>query len=229
MNKIDIGKQEACSSNNEDPYAYQGSKNPYYNKDEAKFITISHLPHISEYQKLYAVTFRLHDSLPHHVVMSYMQECEKIFGEDSPSFKTKRDAMLHKKMMELMDAGYGECILKEKSVRRIVEEGFEYIDNNMVSVHAYVIMPNHVHAVLETLGETNIQQVIHTLKSYSALRINKCMHRDGCVWQREYYDRIIRNDTHYVNAINYINNNPRYCLPGEYTLSLGEEQKNLLG
>lgn len=50
MNKIDIGKQEACSSNNEDPYAYQGSKNPYYNKDEAKFITIAHLPHISEYQ-----------------------------------------------------------------------------------------------------------------------------------------------------------------------------------
>lgn len=57
MNKTDIGKQEACSSNNEDPYAYQGSKNPYYNKDEAKFITIAHLPHISEYQKLYAVTF----------------------------------------------------------------------------------------------------------------------------------------------------------------------------
>ena len=227
MRKVVFGRQDACPPN-DTPSAYQGPKNPYYNKDEAKIITISHLPHISERQKIYAVTFRLHDSLPQHIVMSYMQECEKIFGEDSPSFKTKRDAMLHKKMMELMDAGYGECILKEKSVRRIVEEGFEYIDNNMVSVHAYVIMPNHVHAVLETLGETNIQQVIHTLKSYSALRINKCMHRDGCVWQRDYYDRIIRNDTHYANAINYINNNPRYCLPGEYTLSLGGELKDLL-
>ena len=192
--------------------------NPYYDKDEAKTVTVGHLPHISERQKLYAVTFRLHDSLPHGTVRAYMEDCKRTFGDDTPSFKTKREVLLHEKMMTAMDAGYGECLLKDKDARNIVEEAFEHVDNNMAMVHAYVIMPNHVHVVIETLGGTDIQQVMHSLKSYTAQKINTLMLREGSVWQREYFDRIIRNEAHYINAINYIRDNPRHCNDGEYTL-----------
>lgn len=233
MNDKDLGRLEACppsefssgspsefSGGSPSEFSGGSPNHPYYDKDAAKLVTAGHLPHVSEYRKLYAVTFRLHDSLPQEVVKKYMQECKMTFGEDVPSFKTKRETMLHKKMMNLMDDGYGECLLKDRTVRRIVEESFEYIDKNMAIVHAYVIMPNHIHAVFETLGETNIQQVMHCLKSYTALRINRCQHRQGRVWQQEYYDRIIRNEAHYANAINYIRNNPRHCKDGEYTLRI---------
>ena len=189
----------------------------YYNKEEAKQITLGHLPHISERQKLYAVTFRLHDSMPQEIVKAYIDRYESEFGKDE-LFKSKREAMLYKKMMEYMDAGHGECLLKNKDVRHIVEDAFNYINNRMVIIHAYVIMPNHVHMVFETLNDISIQRVMHSLKRYTALEINRLLKRKGCVWQREYYDRLIRNNAHYFNAINYIHNNPRYCNASEYVL-----------
>ena len=196
--------------------------NPYYDKDEAMMVSVGHLPHVSERQKLYVVTFRLHDSLPREVVKGYLEECKRMFGGDMPAFKTKRESLLYQKMMEAMDAGYGECLLKDKAIRRIVEDAFDFVDDNMAGVDAYVIMPNHVHVVLRTYEGITIQQVIHSVKSYTAVEINRQLHRSGGVWQREYYDRIIRNEAHYANAINYIRSNPRHCKSGEYTLWLGE-------
>lgn len=148
-----------------------------------------------------------------------MQECEAAYGECTPDFKTKRELMLHQKMMEYLDAGYGQCLLRDPDVRFILERAFEHMNHTTVLVHAYVIMPNHVHAILETLGDgIGIQQVMHSLKGFIASSINKHLLRQGSVWQREYYDRIIRNRRHYVSAVHYILRNPRFCHDGEYSL-----------
>lgn len=148
-----------------------------------------------------------------------MQECEAAYGECTPDFKTKRELMLHQKMMEYLDAGYGQCLLRDPDVRFILERAFEHMNHTTVLVHAYVIMPNHVHAILETLGDgIGIQQVMHSLKGFTASSINKHLLRQGSVWQREYYDRIIRNRRHYVSAVHYILRNPRFCHDGEYSL-----------
>ena len=193
-------------------------------------VTMGHLPHVSQRQKLYAVTFRLHDSLPKDVTLSYMNECTARYGEKEPDFKSKREILLHKKMMEYMDMGHGECLLKYPDVRIIIEEAFRYVHDKMALVHAYVIMPNHIHIVLETKEEVKIQEVMHNLKRYTASKINKLLLREGNVWQREYYDRVIRNQTHYENAVKYIINNPRHCKSDEYSLggmALGGQVCNL--
>lgn len=194
------------------------TENPFYNKHEVMTVTMGHLPHVSQRQKLYAVTFRLHDSLPKNVIQSYINECVARYGENEPDFKSKREMLLHKKMMEYMDMGYGECQLKNPDVRKIIEEAFRSIHDKMALVHAYVIMPNHIHVVLETKEELKIQEVMHILKGNTALKINRLLQREGYVWQREYYDRIIRNQTHYENAIRYIINNPHHCRYNEYSL-----------
>ena len=181
-------------------------------------MTMGHLPHMSQNHKMYAVTFRLYDSLPKMVLQGYMNECRKKYGDNIPDFKSKREMMLHKKMMECLDAGYGECLLRNPNVRKVMDDAFGYIHDNMAKIHAYVVMPNHVHAVMETRDEVEIQTVIHNLKRFTALKINRLLMRKGSVWQRDYYDRIIRNEDHYENAINYILNNPRNCKNGEYSL-----------
>ena len=119
-----------------------------------------------------------------------------------------------------MDQGHGACWLRYPAVRQVLEKSLEFVNDKMALVHAYVIMPNHVHVVLETHEGMEIQRVMHSLKSYTALRINRLLHREGGLWQREYHDRIIRNKAHYENAINYIIENPRYCKEGEYSLKV---------
>lgn len=194
------------------------TENPFYDKYEAMTFTLGHLPHINQDQKLYAVTFRLQDSLPKKVLISYMDESIARYGDNQPNFKSNRDAYLHQKMMECMDRGYGECLLRNPDIRKIVEDSFLFIQESMAIIHAYVIMPNHVHMVLETKDDVKIQDVMQSMKHHTSLEINSFLQRKGSVWQREYYDRIIRNQTHYENAVRYIINNPRNLRAGDYSL-----------
>ena len=196
------------------------SSNPYFDKNEEILQRMGHLPHWNQTQKLYAVTFRLCDSLPKNVIEAFMQESILKFSNNSADFQTKREAYFYKKMMDYMDAGYGKCILKDKAVRKIVEQGFEYMNNTSACMHAYVVMPNHVHAVIETKCNEDLHDIIRNFKRYTACQINHLLNRKGHVWQSEYYDRIIRNYRHYENAINYIIHNPCHCASTDYTLWL---------
>jgi putative DNA methylase len=73
---------------------------------------------------------------------------------------------------------------------------------------AWVIMPNHIHFLATPLEDIEIRGIAHSLKSYTAHEANKLLNRNGQFWQREPFDRYIRNRKHFVNVIEYIENNP---------------------
>ena len=196
----------------------------FFNKLEDKYVTTGHMPHWSQRQKLYAVTFRLKDSLPKSVVEEYLKECEEDMGNDTHKSTSRYDIMMHKKMMEYLDASHGECLLKNKDIRDIVKMELQHIDEHMAQVYAYVIMPNHVHTLIEAKGDYTIQDIMHSIKRHTAIRINKILGRQGVsLWQREYFDRIIRSYDHFHHAIEYIINNPRHCKDNEYSLWIAKD------
>ena len=83
-----------------------------------------------------------------------------------------------------------------------------------ISLDKFVIMPNHIHGII-IIGAglepapTSISEIIRQFKTFSAKRINNLRNTPGSrLWQRNYYDHIIRNE-HSFNAIRtYIRNNP---------------------
>ena len=91
-------------------------------------------------------------------------------------------------------------------------------NGNTYLLHSYVIMPNHIHLLLEPKGTATIQQITHSIKSFSSHEINKLQKSTGSIWQKEFFDRIIRNEEHYMRVLEYIKNNPKHCSPTEYTL-----------
>ncbi len=82
-----------------------------------------------------------------------------------------------------------------------------------VVLDAYVVMPNHVHGILELKASAEngygLPEIVRGFKTYSARRVNLMRETAGFpVWQRSFHDRIIRNDAE-LNAIRqYILNNP---------------------
>jgi REP element-mobilizing transposase RayT len=50
--------------------------------------------------------------------------------------------------------------------------------------------------------------IVHSWKSFTAQECNKVLGRTGRFWQREPFDRYIRNERHFRNALTYIENNP---------------------
>jgi Transposase and inactivated derivatives len=99
---------------------------------------------------------------------------------------------------------------------RTAEGAIAYINNyESCSVEAYVIMPNHIHLLITKTGpggrgDPPLQEIIGRMKSF----VNrKC---GGNLWQRSFYDHIIRDETDYLNAWNYIDGNPSKWLEDEY-------------
>jgi REP element-mobilizing transposase RayT len=93
--------------------------------------------------------------------------------------------------------------------------------NPSLRLHEFVVMPNHVHGIIEIdpadervdLGSTPtdrpLSEIVRQFKSYSTRRINEYRGSTGAsVWQRNYYEHIIRNEASHALIAQYIENNP---------------------
>jgi REP element-mobilizing transposase RayT len=75
------------------------------------------------------------------------------------------------------------------------------------ALHAWVIMPNHVHAVIQP--RVPVSKIMQWIKQATARRGNQILGRTGePFWQDESYDRWIRSDLELENAIAYVERNP---------------------
>jgi putative transposase len=78
----------------------------------------------------------------------------------------------------------------------------------------FVIMPNHLHGVLAFVGEglappVSLFDVIGAFKSISTIKVNKLLGRRGVpLWQRSYYEHIVRTGEDLRKIQRYILENP---------------------
>lgn len=88
-----------------------------------------------------------------------------------------------------------DCILKINEVY-----------NNTATVEKFVIMPDHVHLLIYISEENaiNIKEIIKQLK-----RSVSITSKIESLWQKGYYDHIIRNESDYNETWDYIDANPR--------------------
>ena len=107
----------------------------------------------------------------------------------------------------------GEMILNKYG--KIASEQMNWLTNyySFVNVNKYVIMPNHVHAIIEitplnnNIAHLNLSQIVCAYKT----RVSAAIRKEGLVsfsWQRSFYDHIIRNSNSFENIAAYIENNP---------------------
>jgi len=101
-----------------------------------------------------------------------------------------------------------------------------------VNLHAFVIMPNHVHGIIE-IGcqagaqhaaplqgmrpsegrQQNVQAgslsaVVRSFKAAVTRRASNELSWEGEIWQRNYYERVVRNGEEFSDASRYIAENP---------------------
>ena len=80
-----------------------------------------------------------------------------------------------------------------------------------VELGEFVIMPNHIHGITKLIepGSEPLSEVIRSFKTSSTRRINQIRELIGVpVWQRNYYEHIIRNEESFNRICEYIINNP---------------------
>ena len=148
------------------------------------------------------MTFRLADSLP----VDALQQLKTT---------TKPETLRH----ELLDRGWGACWLNAEPIARLVEDAFLAFDGERYHLHAWTIMPNHVHVLFTVLPAASLGAVVGSWKRFTGRVANEQLGRTGAFWQTEYWDRFIRNDTHFAATETYIDQNPvKAGLIGEASL-----------
>ncbi len=118
------------------------------------------------------------------------------------------NATKRNRLEEFLNAGYGDCYLRDPRIARLVENNLHHFDGKRYRLIAWVIMPNHVHVMIEIFKGHPMDKVIHSWKSYTATEANKLLQRQGKFWFADYFDRYIRDERHFTNAIRYIHQNP---------------------
>ena len=91
--------------------------------------------------------------------------------------------------------------------RSAVVSALRYFAGVRYDLYAYVVMDDHVHALLSP-RDWSLQGIVHSWKSFSANQLQRCFCRSGRIWQDEFFDRIVRNEEELLQKTNYILGNP---------------------
>jgi REP element-mobilizing transposase RayT len=162
------------------------------------------LPHWELDESNYSITFRLRDSLPRSVAEMLFRERQHMLQTAlNAAERAEADRMFSLRLDTYLDAGYGTCILREDRNAAIVAGALKHFDRVRYDLHAWCVMPNHVHAMFYLARGADLQRVLHSWKSYTAHEIGQ-----GVIWQREYFDRIVRDERDFRDTRNYVLNNP---------------------
>ena len=79
-----------------------------------------------------------------------------------------------------------------------------------IEIDESIVRPNHLHGII-IIHESSksISEIIRGFKTFFARQINKLLDRKGCpLWQRDYYEHIIRSEDELNKIRQYILNNP---------------------
>lgn len=186
------------------------------------------LPHWKVDGAIYWITFRLADSIPRekYEVWKVARDewagafpqpwSENIWAEYRSLFGDQWDAWL--------DEGMGSCALARIDAREEVKTCLLRFEGVRLGLHAAVIMPTHVHLLLEPLAMKadcdgqdamsdppvfyDLSMILKGIKGASARAVNKVLGTSGTFWLDESFDHIVRSEAQYHHYRKYVAENP---------------------
>jgi REP element-mobilizing transposase RayT len=183
-----------------------------------------YLPHVKREGMRYFVTFRLADSLPKEVLLKIQaeraerltqfyaqQKAAATLGSPLPptSVLEQIERNYFRKLEAYLDKGHGECWMRKPEIAKLVADALRFFEGQRYHLHAWVVMPNHVHVVVWPMPNHTLSRIVQSWKRHSAREVNKILSRTGqAFWQPEPFDHWIRNDVEHGRCCSYVVNNP---------------------
>jgi putative transposase len=185
---------------------------PFFNPYADIRFTANRLPHWQQEGAVYFVTFRLADAILQRLREQWESERETWLRLHPEPWSAEIQLEYHKRFSATverwLDAGHGSRILRRRDCAELVAEALRHFDGERVGLISCVVMPTHVHALFVQRAEWPLEKVVRSWKSFSSRKINSLLGRDGSLWQRDYFDRLVRDQKHFASCVRYIRRNP---------------------
>jgi putative transposase len=96
----------------------------------------------------------------------------------------------------------------ENYVRLFLKTLYRYRREGRYQLHAFVVMPEHVHLLLTPANNVTIEHAVQLIKGGYSHSLGDILGRKREVWQRGFTDHRIRDALDFINHQNYIHRNP---------------------
>jgi len=184
----------------------------FYDPEAMREVYRRHLPHWSQSGRVYFVTFRLADSIP-AVRAAQLRREQQAWREAhlepyTPTLWQEYHKLFSIRVEQWLDECRGACLLANPQCGQIVADAMGSLDGQHYRLDQWVVMPNHVHALIRPSEGFCLNDILQTWKSFTAHAINRHLSRHGQLWQRESFDHIIRSPAHLERFRQYIRDNP---------------------
>jgi Rad3-related DNA helicase len=156
------------------------------------------LPHLTQKDGVYSITFRLFDACPLDRVRASSRD-----GDAAANWAKQQAAWDAE-----LNAAHGSSFMWDARVSEVVAGALKHGDGVEHHLLAWAVMPNHVHVVLSPIGDVPLERIMHSIKSFTAHRCNEILNRSGEFWGHESYDHLIRDRDDLLNQVNYVGSNP---------------------
>ena len=149
------------------------------------------LAHVDIENAVQFVTFRTQTSVSYYLQKNNLQIIES----------TSKQQLHLDLFLDNSDAG---AILNKEVISLLLnflrsKDGYEY------KLIAASIMPNHIHMLFQQLRP--LCSIMHRIKGATAYLINKYYNQTGTLWDKSYFDKVIRSEKQLQITYQYIKNN----------------------
>jgi len=148
------------------------------------------LVHISQKSSFVFVTFRTKDSIDEYVQNLVTQDIKT----------NKLQYLIDKHLDNSKNGAY-----LDGKVLQLTKNHLLKLDKNLCEILSFIIMPNHIHLLL--VQKSSLDKIMKHIKGGLAFLINKELGKSGAFWQKDYFDKTIRDDEHLAKTLEYIKNN----------------------
>ncbi len=188
------------------------------------------LPHYQQPGQWFSVTCPLFGAMPKGAMDKYASKLEiaKVNLKIAKANHDKNDeiSLLEKQYFNALNnyrLAFDKTFHNSKSPkislmtetnRPVLEEALGFWEGKRLISHAWCIMSNHFHWVLSVFKKDEngnpvyLEDILHSVKLFSARNINANEGIEGQLWLHESFDTTIRNNIHFNNVVNYVINNP---------------------
>jgi type I restriction enzyme R subunit len=121
-----------------------------------------------------------------------------------------------------LDRSHGSCVLRHHDPQTELTKSLFHFHEDRLAVGDWVIMPNHVHAIVQPFGDCELETIIGSIKQWTSRLIGEWLRTQPVelqtqepsysrprFWQQESYDRIIRDTEEQFRFRKYISENAR--------------------
>lgn len=139
------------------------------------------LHHYSELESYQFITFRTQDSLDPFL--------HKLLALNNISISEKQ-----MKIDKYCDQSNQGCYLNGEVIN-LVMNFIKSLEPDFYNLIAVSIMPNHIHLLIQQKQQLSV--IMQKIKGSTAFQINKFLKRKGLFWEKSYFDKAVRDESHF--------------------------------